>query len=197
MTPLAMLLDEQVLRVALVAVVLSSFGIYGATNIAHKDTAELTGWFDDKIPFLPVFSLPYLLYLPYLFFIITYGILTSSYWANIAASALAIQLVAAYVYKLHQTKVRRPNITAKDVFSRMTAFIYRHDAPYNCYPSLHVAYSLLCLYWSSFLFPAAFPAFAVFTAAIVLSTLFIKQHAVADVVAGSSITVLTLLIVGI
>lgn len=195
--PSSILLDEQLLRVALVAVVLSSFGIYGATNVRHEDAAVITGWFDDRIPFLPVFSLPYLLYLPYLFFIIAYGILLSPYWANIAASALAIQLVAAYVYKMHQTHVPRPKVTGKDVFSRLTAFIYRHDEPYNCFPSLHVAYSLLCLYWSAYLFPAAFPAFAVFTAAIILSTLFIKQHAVADVISGASITVLTLLIIGI
>ncbi|HTM68936.1 MAG TPA: phosphatase PAP2 family protein [Candidatus Binatia bacterium] len=190
------ILDEQVLRVALAAVVLSSFGIYSAANVETRKASVLTGRLDDAIPFMPIFSVPYLLYLPYLFFVIGYGIIASRWWANIAASALAVQLAAAAVYRVHQTHVPRPAVHGGDVFSRLTAFIYRHDAPYSCFPSLHVAYALLSLYWSVHLFPAAFPAFAGFTALIILSTLFIKQHSVADVVAGASVTALTLLILG-
>lgn len=196
MTDLIAILDGQAIRVAAAAVVLSSFGIYAAANAPAGKASVLTGSLDDRIPFVPAFSVPYLLYLPYLFLVIGYGIVASRWWANIAASALALQLTAAAIYRLHQTHVPRPAVTGKDVFSRLTAFIYRHDAPYSCFPSLHVAYALLCLYWSSFLFPAAFPAFAVFTALVVLSTLFIKQHAIADVVAGSSVTALALLILG-
>lgn len=196
MTDLNAILDAQVFRIAIAAVVLSSFGIYSAGNVPRK-ASVLTGRLDERIPFVPAFSVPYLLYLPYLFFVIGYGIIVSRWWANIAASALALQLIAAATYRIHQTHVARPDIKGSDLFSRLTAFVYRHDAPYSCFPSLHVAYALLCLYWSAFLFPAAFPAFAGFTALVVLSTLFIKQHALADVIAGSSVTVLTLLILGL
>lgn len=195
---IAAIFDEQVFRIAIAAVVLSSFGIYSAANDPRIGRATvLAGPLDDRIPFLPAFSVPYLVYLPYLFFIIGYGIIVSPWWANIAASALAVQLAAAAVYRLHQTSMPRPVIKGTDIFSRLTAFIYAHDAPYSCFPSLHVAYSLLCLYWSAFLFPVAFPAFAAFSLLVVLSTVFIKQHALADVFAGALVAVLTLLILGV
>jgi len=187
--------EHQLTRTALAVLVVLSFSIYQKLNERAGGADVLMTGLDRKIPFLPAFSVPYLLFIPYLFFITIYGIVVSPYYAEIAASALAIQLIAAVIYWRQQTHVPRPPVTEKDVFSRLTAYIYGYDRPYCAFPSLHVAYSVFCAYWSFFLFPALAPFCVVLTAAIVASTLFIKQHVIADVFAGVALTLLTLAII--
>jgi membrane-associated phospholipid phosphatase len=186
--------DQLIFRGGLAALVAMSFGVYGLLNRRHERVHVLISSIDRKIPFLPAFSVPYLLYLPYLFFIVIYGIMASPFWTDIAASVLVVQFAAAAVYSLHQTHVPRPKIEGGDIFSRLTAFIYRNDEPYCAFPSLHVAYSMLCCYWSFILFPAAVPLFLALTVAIIASTLFLKQHVIADVVGGASVAALSLVV---
>jgi len=183
-------------RAVLAVLVLLSFGIYSRLNGQEQQPAVLMTRLDDVIPFWPAFSLPYLLYFPFLFFIVVYGIMETPYFAQIAATTLAVQLIAAVVYGLRQTYVPRPAVTGRGIFSRLTALVYRVDRPYCTFPSLHVAYSVLCGYWAAVMFPQLLPFFVLFAASIVLSTMFIKQHALADVLAGASVAVLCLAIVG-
>ena len=192
---LAIISDHTAFRAALATLVVFCFGIYQRLNDPDPKAMVLMTRFDDRIPFVPAFSVPYLLYLPYLLFVAVYGIVASPYYPQIAASMLAVQLIAAVIYSAKQSYVPRPNLVIDGVFSRLTAFIYRHDRPYCAFPSLHVAYSLLCAYWSTLLFPSLAPLFIVLTASIIASTLFIKQHALADVAAGASLTALCLLLI--
>jgi membrane-associated phospholipid phosphatase len=78
----------------------------------------------------------------------------------------------------------------------MTASLYQHDLPYCALPSLHVAYSVYCAYWSAHLFPAAAPFFIAFSALIIVSTLFVKQHVLADVAGGMTVAALSLAVMG-
>jgi len=171
-------------RPSLVLMVFLSFGLYGLLNRPRQPLHLLVTKFDDRIPLLPVFSVPYLLYFPYLFLIVLYGIMRTPYFLMIAASALAIQVAASIVYLCCQTHVPRPDRIGRGLFSRLTSFIYWFDRPYNTFPSLHVAYSVYCAYWAWIIVPGAFPALAALTVAIILSTLFLKQHIVADVMSG-------------
>lgn len=189
------LTEHFLFRPVLAALIVLSFSIYSVLNKKDDRAAVLMTKLDHKIPFLPIFSVPYLLFLPYLFFITVYGILVSPHFVQIAASALSIQLAAALVYYTQQTHVPRPVIEKRNLFTRLTAFIYSYDQPYCAFPSLHVAYSVYCAYWSVFLFPLLAPAFAVLSAAIIASTLFIKQHAIADVFAGLVLTSMSLALV--
>ena len=64
------------LRITLLCVVLLSFGLYLTLNDAKKFGGDvLTSGLDRVIPFMPAFSIPYLLYLPFLLWLVTYGIL--------------------------------------------------------------------------------------------------------------------------
>ena len=181
-------------RIAITAIVLASFGIYKKLNERSSPGAVLMTRLDRAIPFVPAFSVPYLLYIPYLFGIVGYGILATPYYAEIAASALAVQLAAAAIYRIHATSVPRPAVTGNDLFSRLTKFIYRNDRPNCAFPSLHVAYAVLCGYWAAVMLPALLPAVAVFSAAVILSTVFLKQHAVIDAFGGASVAVLSLVL---
>jgi membrane-associated phospholipid phosphatase len=184
-------------RVVLAFLVCASFGIYSRLNRRDEHADVLITWLDRQINLKPVFAVPYLLYFPYLFFVTGYGIIVSPYFANIAASTLAVQLAAAAIYYINQTHVPRPAVPGQDVFSRLTKFIYRHDEPYCTFPSLHVAYSVLCGYWAFVLFgPVAAALSITLTVAIVFSTLFLKQHVIADVVAGASLAALSVVFMG-
>lgn len=187
--------ESVIFRPALAASVVFSFGMYSVMNKPDARALVLMTRFDDRIPFLPAFSVPYLLFLPYLFFITVYGIMESPFYPQIVASALIIQMAAAIVYYVQQTHVPRPEVNKNGLFDRLTRFIYSYDQPYCTFPSLHVAYSVYAAYWSLFLFPHLAPAFFVLSAAIILSTMFIKQHAIADVFAGLVLTSLSLYLI--
>ena len=182
-------------RLLLATVVLASFAIYGSLNRPDDAAAVLATRLDNRIPFWPVFSVPYLLYFPLLLFVVVYGIAASSSFAKIALTFLSVQLIAALLYHRHQTHVPRPPMfRSRDLFHRLTAVIYRHDQPYCTFPSLHVAYSILCGYWLAVLFPALLPLIVILVLAIMASTLFLKQHVIADVCAGTALAGLCLMI---
>jgi membrane-associated phospholipid phosphatase len=63
-------------------------------------------------------------------------------------------------------------------------FLYSADPPYNCFPSLHVAHSLLSALTCHRVHKKVGLVATLCAALVALSTLFTKQHYVLDVVAG-------------
>jgi len=61
---------------------------------------------------------------------------------------------------------------------------YSWDAPYNCFPSLHVAQPFLAALTCNIVSRRLGLAAVVWAALVAVSTLFTKQHYVADVIAG-------------
>jgi membrane-associated phospholipid phosphatase len=57
--------------------------------------------------------------------------------------------------------------------------------PYNCFPSLHVAYAFVSALTCSRVHPGVGAAAALWAALIGVSTVYTKQHYVADVIAGA------------
>jgi len=62
--------------------------------------------------------------------------------------------------------------------------IYDSDKPYNCFPSLHVAQCFLAAFTCHRVHRGVGFAAGVWASLVALSTLYTKQHYVADVVAG-------------
>ena len=105
------------------------------------------------------------------------------------------QAVAMAVYIVYPSvQLMRPESFARDnLLTRLAAFIYAFDTPTGVCPSLHVAYSLgIASVWcrrrqSSM----AWKGFMVLSAiAISLSTAFVKQHSVVDIVAALPVCLL-------
>jgi membrane-associated phospholipid phosphatase len=103
---------------------------------------------------------------------------------------LSVWLLSFVVFILYPTVAPRPDEVQDTSFAAWgLRFLYDADPPYNCFPSLHVAHSvvsaLACAQVHRLL-----GRFAMVCAALVgTSTLFIKQHYVADVLAGSLLAV--------
>lgn len=98
--------------------------------------------------------------------------------------------VAYICFLLYPTVAPRPDAVTGDGFAVWgLQFLYDSDPPYNCFPSIHVAHSfvsaLVCYRVHRTLGVVALS----FAALVAISTLFTKQHYVADVVAGMALAV--------
>ena len=93
-------------------------------------------------------------------------------------------LVSYAVYFFLQTEVIRPAVAGTDLLSRMIRDVYAGDNPYNDFPSLHTSLStIIAIHWWRTDRRLGIIA-AAWTALIVASTVFVKQHYVADVASG-------------
>jgi membrane-associated phospholipid phosphatase len=140
---------------------------------------------DDAIPLIPLFVIPYVSLEPIIYFsLIVFLIFRTRIFQSAALSLILAMLVSYAVYFLAQTEVIRPTVSGADLLSRMVRDVYAGDNPYNDFPSLHTSLStIIAIHWWRTDRRIGIIA-AAWTALIVASTVFVKQHYVADVVSG-------------
>ena len=97
-------------------------------------------------------------------------------------------MISCYVvYYIYPTYVPRPIITESDFFSSLVLNLYENDKPYNCFPSIHVLNSALIAlytYESEKVNKFTKTICVIVAVSIIISTMFVKQHYFADVVAS-------------
>ena len=99
---------------------------------------------------------------------------------------LMVMLVAYAGFLLYPTAAPRPAEVFGDGFAAWCLRLaYSLDPPYNCFPSLHVAYSFVSALTCYRVHRGAGATAALWAALIGVSTLYTKQHYVADVIAGA------------
>lgn len=97
------------------------------------------------------------------------------------------KIICLFFFLLLPTTLARPEVTGTDLCSRLVRLIYTSDPPVNLFPSIHCLESWCCIR-ASFLLKKSNRAYQ--TATIIMSlgvfasTLFIKQHVIADVFGG-------------
>ena len=101
---------------------------------------------------------------------------------------LAVMLTAYVGFLLYPTVAPRADDTvAGDGFMPwMLRLIYGLDAPYNCFPSLHVAYSFVAAFACYRVHRRVGIAAIAWAALIGISTVYTKQHYVVDAIAGAA-----------
>lgn len=98
---------------------------------------------------------------------------------------LAVWIPAYVIFVVWPTEAPRPeDVPGDGFFAWGLRFLYEADPPYNCFPSLHVAHSFVSALTVRRLHRGVGQAALVCAFGVGLSTLFTKQHYVADVVAG-------------
>lgn len=172
-------------RVLWIIVLLAAIYSYEPINHATGNLHVLRSPLDLLLPFVPIFAVPYLAYIPFL--ALTILVLAVLDWEQFKVFALALiiaSLAADVVYIFFQTFVIRPVVVGNDLGSILVRYVYAHDQPYNDFPSLHTAGSVLCgiayFRWKRPLGWAVLPL----VLAIVAATVLIRQHYLADVAAG-------------
>jgi membrane-associated phospholipid phosphatase len=98
---------------------------------------------------------------------------------------LMVWSVAYMCFLLYPTVAPRPDTVIGNGFAVWgLRFLYDADPPYNCFPSIHVAHSFVSAL-ACYRVHRNLGVIALLSASLVaLSTLFTKQHYVADLVAG-------------
>ncbi|MGI6577198.1 MAG: phosphatase PAP2 family protein [Eubacteriales bacterium] len=158
--------------------------------------------FDDLIPFVPAFIVPY--YIWYLYqatpMIYFYFKSYESFCKLMMFSVLSFT-IANIVYMIYPNGIfLRPSVLPDNLFGNWVAFTYLKDSPVNSAPSLHVLMSIAThvsiadygslrkrrwVVWSSFALMII----------ICMSTVFVKQHSIVDVIMGSGIGYLLYLLI--
>jgi membrane-associated phospholipid phosphatase len=141
---------------------------------------------DGLIPLLPAYALVYgalyafLILLP-VFVLQQRELIRRAVWAYIT-----VWVVSYAWFLLYPTVAPRPDSVSGDGFAVWgLRFLYDADPPYNCFPSIHVAHSFVSAL-ACFRVNRALGRFAILCASLVaISTLFTKQHYVADVIGGT------------
>jgi membrane-associated phospholipid phosphatase len=98
---------------------------------------------------------------------------------------LTIVIIAYVGFLLYPTLGPRPaRVDGGGFFAWSMRALYDFDPPYNCFPSLHVAYSFLAALTSYRMHRRLGLAALVWAVLIAISTLYTKQHYAVDVFAG-------------
>lgn len=182
--------DGSWLTIILAVVALLQFFLYEPLNFSHGRVHVLATWLDRLIPLVPIFVLPYLSL--YLFLIATILILLSepdrSQLRQYLLATIFTLTVAYTFYGFYQTQVIRPAIVGHGYLSHLVAFVYASDNPFNDFPSLHAALSFLS---ALFLYRPKLSrvVLMVWGSLIAVSTIFVKQHYVVDVLSGLALAV--------
>lgn len=147
---------------------------------------------DDKIPFIEYFIVPYLLWFLYVAAAVLYFLLKdkNEYYRLCAFLfvGMTVFLVISTVYPnghyLRPIEFERDNI-----FVDLVKNLYLADTPTNLFPSIHVYNSIgvNIAVWHSQKFKQKKGiryGSAVLMVSIILSTMFLKQHSVFDVITG-------------
>lgn len=145
---------------------------------------------DDKIPFIEFFIIPYLLWFAYvaitLMFFFFADVKSYNKMCIFLFSGMTIFLMVSTIYP-NGHQLRPVLFERENVFTNMVRTLYSADTPTNLFPSIHVFNSIgthLAIIKSEKLRNKKLickGSFAIMTL-IIMSTIFLKQHSVFDVI---------------
>lgn len=143
---------------------------------------------DDYIPFCELFIIPYYLWFAYVAAVVVYMLFTdkTEYYKTCAflCTGMTVFLIVSTLWPNGQ-HLRPFTMPRDNIFTQMVAGLYRTDTPTNIWPSIHVYNSLgahiaimKCKkpVHKKWLHTGSF----VLCVSIILSTVFLKQHSVFD-----------------
>lgn len=168
-------------------VMIASMMLYYITNRPIGAVHILTLPYEANIPLIKGFVVIYHASYPFMFFnLVLFLILNKVLFVQSAISIVLGNVLAFLTYLLYQTEVPRPEFFGNDMFSQLLRLTYQMDKPFNGFPSQHVITTTIILV--AILKSKRTKGYNIFSiilcTLILLSTVFIKQHALLDVFGG-------------
>ncbi|RZT24047.1 MULTISPECIES: phosphatase PAP2 family protein [Fictibacillus] len=162
--------------------------IYQVLNHGERGARQLITAVDHQIPFVEIFVVPYVLWYAFIFLMFVYFCIydRAIYYRTLLSFCVGM-LVCYVIYFFFQTTVPRPELMGNGILTSMVKYVYGADQPFNCFPSIHVLSSYLMILGirhSKLWTIRKDIIVSTIAYSIILSTLFVKQHVVLDVVAG-------------
>ena len=155
---------------------------------------------DDKIQFNSLFIIFYyswyilIFYLPYYFYK-----RDKNQLAKYLACYVISLFVSCIIFVIYPTQVLRPTIDNSNIFNILTNLVYFVDnPPINCFPSMHCAISMLItlsIFTTKKSSKKMKCLILILSILIMLSTVFVKQHVVIDIISGDILMTIIYLIV--
>lgn len=153
-----------------------------AANIA-KTGKNIEVILDSNIKFTPIFIIPYIYW--YIFMAIALGYFLYKDRADYirVVIAIAIGMCCCYVvYYIFPTEIVRPTVENSNILNKLTNIIYSKDRPLNCFPSIHVLITYFIMRYTKYVNNKKYFYYTqIVGVLIILSTVFIKQHFVLDI----------------
>lgn len=186
--------------------------LYGACYLAGfrilesnvtKGYHEIHMAIDDRIPFCELFIIPYLLWFAYVAVTVFYFMFCQKelqeYFQLVISLAIGMTvfLVISWIYPNGQN-LRPVVFPRNNIFTDLVRYVYRLDTPTNIFPSVHVYNSVACciaLFRCKALKDKKWllQGTLVLTILIILSTMFLKQHSVFDVISALTLNAIVFL----
>jgi membrane-associated phospholipid phosphatase len=182
---LAMILGENVKKILLLILVLALNSIgYKLVQIIRPEGVLVTTWVDSFIPYISYFVIPYALY-P-IIVLIPFVLYWKDYqgYKKMALSLATVLIISLLIYSTFQTTMTRADVEPTDIFNWGVWMIYAQDDPLNLFPSLHVSLPTIATLFIYLRNRKLGFSLAPITILIIISTLFIKQHAFVDIIGG-------------
>lgn len=174
----------------------SLFGFYLCeVLVKNSDCHVIECALDSVIPFCEVFVIFYVLwYFLLVFSLVWFGIRDREDFRKLLIFLTACQLVAIVIFVVYPSKqlLRPEAIPRNDPLSRLVALIYSVDTNTNVCPSLHAAFSMAMIsVWSKDKVSPRLlcTSMIVLCALAAVSTVFVKQHSVVDILVAAIICV--------
>jgi membrane-associated phospholipid phosphatase len=159
--------------------------LYNILNSHTSNPTNLLIKLDASIPFMPIFILPYVFWYVYILGYLIYLCYkdTPIYLKSLTMIVFG-ELACFIIFYFFPTTVPRPYLKGKGLLIELVQIIYGHDLPNNCFPSIHVLTTITimigCFHCKNkHLFHSIF--IQITGILIIISTLFVKQHAILDI----------------
>lgn len=161
-------------------------------RIPGRDYTIIHMKMDDKIPFCEYFIIPYLLWFAYVAWIMIYLLITNEKdfhrCCTFLFTGMTIFLIVSTLFpNIHY--LRPASMPRNNIFTQLVSSLYKIDTSTNLWPSIHV-YNSLGVYFAvmhndrlNTKNSVKLTCFSL-TTLIILSTVFLKQHSVFDVMTG-------------
>lgn len=179
--------------IATIIIVLGTIAIqtltYETARFLGNSPLLISSSIDEHIPFLNVFIYPYVTWYLMLFLVplIMYIAKPQNFYSYTLSVVIAV-IIAFIVFVTFPTTVNRPEINATDFTSYITNLIFSMDSPPGCcLPSMHCTLSFMFILYTikvKELKPHVRVLIAIWSIVIIISTLYIKQHVIYDVLAA-------------
>ena len=192
-------IERKPFLIAIALILIQSAG-YWICKLFEGTPHLIGGAIDAKIPFSIYAIIPYstwfflLIIVPYLLYKKDRNSL-----AKYIVSYLVMVVIADIIFISYPTTVARPEVTGTNIIELITRLVFWVDTPIlNCFPSMHCAISmswLLYIITSKETNKKEKIIIPILCVAIMISTLFIKQHVFIDLVSGVILATIVYIVV--
>lgn len=170
--------------------------LFFLTKLVEINIHNVSYTIDSKIPYLNVFVVFYVVW--YIFLVISPYIIYKFDYKLLKKYALTYMIcsfICSFIFIFFPTTIdRQLEFNNNSILDFIVQFIYKNDTPaLNCFPSLHALNSILWIKYIGLnknINKIIRIIVSIISIGVILSTLFIKQHAFVDIIGSILVAVI-------